>query len=525
MELFESLPPEVRPILLTMAFVAVGYVLGRMAGGLVVGMLRGLGLYTWARMPWLDQSTKAPAAVASTAVASPASPQAGGVADAGVSGPVVEEPVAGTVADAGEIASPVTAPAEAPSVEESLSREAIRQVVDDAEPTTPDRAHGTEPLDAAPDESLRHHSLELFLSGMVTLACVSGALWYSANILKWVGLRNGLERLGGYALGALGMVTFAVWMGELIIKPVVATALTGALRKRMDQSLDSGEGEWTVSQMVQTGLAALLYLMAALMAAQVAVEVGAWSGHPAAISTLWSMLALFGTLAAVWGVAWVLVQIFSSGGKDSSWGMGQYGTLGGAAIISIAFLSGQVTWVIGPALLAAAGFVAWPLRAMVLDRASGWYLKSNGVREVWHRGELLELREIRPCVTEVIDRDGKSWCLPNHLLAEAFRGGIPQNRERKAPRTPETPSAQTRSPETRGPDSDRGAPEHVAGIPLRYQGVTTPVPPPDDDPLPLASEPSNRAPDQTAPSPSLTPLRPVVEWDDAAGGYPMRTTS
>lgn len=495
MELWNALPAEARPVVIPIAFLTIGYFAGRILGGMVVGFLRFLGLYEWSRLPWLDPTTpKEP---------TPAKPV---VPQVPATQPEIPESAPTATAGQSERAVVPLDDDDLPTVAAAVAGNEAHAVAarsDESRTDTPDtETHAA----VSPDETPRNERLERLISGLVTLSCVLAGLWFSADILRWEGTRSSLQHVGGFALGALGIAAFAIWFGELVIKPAVSASVPAALRKRLDGMLESKADEVTFSQILQTGLAGLLYLIVILLGAQFAVEIGAWRGGESTIATLWSTLTLFGTLAAVWGMAWALVQLFSSRHDSDVWGSAEYAVIGGAAVISLGFLSGYMTWVLGPALLIAAGFVVWPLRSMIEDRAAGWYLQSNKVREVWFRGDVLELRDIRPCVTEVVDREGRVWCLPNRLLTEALQKGIPEKwRSSQPPSHP--PSATTDV--------------HAAGMPLRYEGVSIPTQPVG----PESSIPPGEAPRQERllPSSPLTPQKPVVEWDDGAGGYSIQS--
>lgn len=486
MELWNALPAELRPIVIPIVFLTVGYFAGRILGGMVVAFLRFLGLYEWSRLPWLDRTARNNVTAPDpTAVPSPAAPR---------------EPV-----------TPVANPESSLATTTGQSERTIVPLDDDDLSPAASPAAGTgEPTPVSPaadgnvpaEESPRNERLERLISGLVTLSCVLAGLWFSADILRWEGTRTGLQHVGGFALGAVGIAAFAIWLGELVIKPVVAASVPAVLRKRLDGLIESGAEEVTLSQILQTGLAGLLYLIVILLGAQFVVEIGAWRGGQSTITTIWSTLGLFGTIAVVWGLAWALVQLFSSRREDNVWGSAEYAVIGGAAVITVGFLSGYMTWVLAPALLIAAGFVVWPLRSMIEDRVAGWYLESNQIREVWFRGDLLVLRDIRPCVTEVVDREGRAWCLPNRLLVGALQKGGPEKARSPYP----APS----------PTTD----VHAAGMPVRYEGVSIPTQPVDSQPSP-APEATSRH-ERLLPSSPLTPQKPVVEWDDAAGGYSIQ---
>jgi hypothetical protein len=476
MDLGNLLSPELRPVLLPIILVAVGYVLGRIASGIVVALLRFLGLYEWGRFPWLEQRPAGGSRPNATASTSPP--------------PVETSPGDSSAAGASAASAPADRPAVVPASPHVASRtrsEAADQPVSTGEPADSPR-------------------LERLISGLVTLAGVLGGVWFSADILHWEGTRAALQRMGTAALSSLGIIAITVWVGELLIKPIVLAAVPQGLRNRLDRVLDSASGELTVSQLVQSALALALYLAVVLLGAQFAMEAGEWKDGQATISTLWNLLALFGSVAVVWGLAWTMIQVLGAGREEGdAWSLSQTAVLGVALLVSFCLLSGQFAWVIGPAILVAAGFAAWPLRLMIEDRAGGWYLQANRIREVWYRGELLELREIRPCATEVVDLSGKSWVLPNRLLVGAVQKG------------PAESSRRPFTPPTRPPSSEELTPFGRPPV------ITAPNPSASDSAAASHLRPDGDVRPPTAPAPAEAPislpLRPAIEWNDAADGY------
>jgi hypothetical protein len=465
MDLENVLSPELRPVLLPVILVAIGYVLGRIAGGIVVSLLRFLGLADWGRFPWLERRSPLESRSGSTPLATPRPSDSPKTETVSAEGPVVTS------------ARPDVTPRTAP----------IAPHRDD---------------EAAADEPAGSQRIERLVSGLVTLAGVLAGVWFSADILHWEGTRAGLLRLGEFALSSLGIVVLTVWIGELIIKPVVSAAVPLGLCNRLDRVLDSPPGELTASQLAQSALALALYLAVLLLGAQFAIEAGAWQGGQATISTLWNLLALFGSVAAVWGLAWTMIQVLGAGrGEGDAWSLSQTAVLGVALLISFCLLSGQFAWVIGPAILLAAGFAAWPLRLMLEDRAGGWYLQANRIRDVSYRGELLEIREVRPCVTEVVDHSGKSWVLPNRLIVSSVQKGAGPSESSRRPFTPPAPPATSEE----------------------FTPFQRPVAIPRPIPLQSSSTPSSERQPPTAPAPAEAPislpLRPAIEWNDTADGY------
>jgi hypothetical protein len=476
MDLGNLLSPEFRPVVLPIILVAVGYVLGRIAGGIVVALLRFLGLYEWGRFPWLEQHPVGGSGPGATAASSPA--------------PVETSPGDTSATDE----SVANAPGDRPAVV----------------PPGPYVAPRTrsEPADhmVSAGEAADSPRLERLISGLVTLAGVLAGVWFTADILHWEGTRAGLNRMGSFALSSLGIIAITVWIGELLIKPIVLAAVPQGLRNRLDRVLDSASGELTVSQLAQSALALALYLAVMLLGAQFAMEAGAWQGGQATISTLWNLLALFGSVAVVWGLAWTMIQVLGAGREEGdAWSLSQTAVLGVALLVSFCLLSGQFAWVIGPAILVTAGFAAWPLRLMIEDRAGGWYLQANRIREVWYRGELLELRDIRPCATEVVDLSGKSWVLPNRLLVSAVQKGPAES-----PRRGFTPPA---PPATGDELTPFGRPPAISA-----SNPSASSPHPASNPLPGGEIRPPTAP-APAEAPISLPLRPAIEWNDTADGY------
>lgn len=465
MELVNSLPPGLREIVVAGGLALVGFVLGRILAGPVLGLLSLLGLKTWRRLPWLERPDLAISASKSEPLSNAESPQAASEATANTT------PTDGTPG-----ANPLTLrpPTRSPSEDDS------------------------------PTEGAR---LEQLVRGLVTITGVLLGLWFSADLLRWQGTRLALERLGGFAMGGLGIAAVSIWLGELIVKPAIVAAFPQSLAHRIDALLDSRGDELRLSQVLQGALASLAYLAIALLGAQFAIEAGFWTGGQATVGTVWGLVTKVFTLALVWALCGTMFVLLSPGsdsansGPSTAWGFGRVAILGMALLLSVGIVTGQLGWILGPAILAAAAAVAWPLRGMFEDRAAGWYLRANSLTEVWYKGERLSVLEVRPCVTRVTDRDGGEWTLPNRLLVEAFQKGVPEARRRSSSTTHEST-----------------ANDPVGGAPVRYTGIATPVSS-DDESSPAATS------ERVVPSSPLTPGRPAIEWDDAADGYPLIPTS